>query len=399
LLFGLPSWLLIFPVLGFLVFIHELGHFVTAKLFGIKVLEFGFGFPLRMVGFTYRGTIYSLNWLPFGGFVKMAGEEDPTDPQSFARQHPAKRSVVLVAGSFMNFLFPIVVFTTLFTLPHDVPVGTVVITGVEPNSPAHQAGLRSQDVVLEANGAPVKTHIDLAQVINSNLGKQVQLTVRRTVIVSGLPFSPDTAPVENVTVVPRLNPPTRTVVETVTDPATQIPLVEAQRLNPNVKLGNKWKEGAVGVRIGTANVHMVKESFPIWESVPMAFGQVWEVIVLTKNGFTQWFAGGPDPGLAGPVGIAQVTGEVAEVGGLMPILELMALLSISLCIINVLPIPALDGGRLLFVVIEWVRRGKRISPEREGLVHMVGFIVLIGLIVVISYRDIIKIINGESFLR
>ena len=134
---SIPAWLLIVPVLGFLVFVHELGHFVTAKWFGIKVTEFGFGFPPRMFGVRRGETIYSINWIPLGGFVKMVGEEDPSEPRSFARQSVAVRSIVLVAGSFMNVMVPIVIFTILFILPHDTVVGgSVVVSAVAPSSPA-----------------------------------------------------------------------------------------------------------------------------------------------------------------------------------------------------------------------------------------------------------------------
>ena len=141
-MFGLPSWLLIVPVLAALVFVHELGHYLAAKRFGIKVLEFGFGFPPRLFGVKYGETIYSVNAIPLGGFVKLLGEEDPTDERSFARQSVWKRTVVLCAGSFMNFVTPIVIFTVLFMLPQDVPVGTVQVTGVAPGSPAQAAGIR-----------------------------------------------------------------------------------------------------------------------------------------------------------------------------------------------------------------------------------------------------------------
>jgi regulator of sigma E protease len=123
-----------------------------------------------------------------------------------------------------------------------------------------------------------------------------------------------------------------------------------------------------------------------------------DILKITKNGFARWFSGGPDPGLTGPIGIARVTGEVAE-AGISPVFELMALISISLAIMNILPIPALDGGRLMFVIIEWVRRGKRIPPQKEGLVHLVGFALMIGFIVVISYFDIARILSGDSFFR
>ena len=156
-------------------------------------------------------------------------------------------------------------------------------------------------------------------------------------------------------------------------------------------------QGAVGVIIGTSNVRMVKESYPIWEAVPKAFDRMWNVLIITKNGFERWISGGPDPGLTGPIGIARVTGQVAE-AGIAPIFELTALISISLGIMNILPIPALDGGRLLFVMIEWARRGKRVSPQKEGVVHLAGFAVLIGFIVIISYFDVVRIISGERLI-
>ena len=401
-MFGLPGWLLIVPVLGFLIFIHELGHFATAKWFGIKVTEFGFGFPPRIFGVRYKETVYSLNWIPLGGFVRMVGEEDPTHPRSFAGQAVWKRAVVLVAGSAMNLAFPIVVFATLFTLPHDTVVGTVTIRGVSPDSPAQEAGLRAGDQVLEVEGQRVENHYDLVQKVTSRLGRPTEFTIRRGLIVTGLAFSPELAPVDKVTITPRLRPPELVVVEEVTDPSTEMSLSEAQNVNPDVQVGDRIRQGAIGVIIGTANPKVVKRSYAPWDAVPMAFGRGWDVLTLTQTYLTQWARGGPDPGITGPVGIAQVTGEIAEEIpniGFSPLFELVALISISLGIVNLLPIPALDGGRLLFVGIEWVRRGKRISPQREGLIHMVGFALLIGLIVAMSYRDVVRIIAGESFIR
>lgn len=401
-MFGLPGWLLIVPVLGFLIFIHELGHFATAKWFGIKVTEFGFGFPPRIFGVRYRGTVYSLNWIPLGGFVRMVGEEDPSHPRSFAGQARWKRAIVLVAGSVMNLAFPIAVFAILFTLPHDTIVGTVTISGVSPDSPAQEAGLRPGDQVLEVEGKRVENHFDLIQTVAGRLGRPTEFTIRRGLIVTGLAFSPELAPVDKVTITPRLRPPEHVVVEEVTDPSTEMSLRAAQNVNPDAQVGDRIRQGAIGVLIGTANPKIVQRSFPVWDSVPMAVGRAWDVLTLTQATLTSWARGGPDPGLTGPVGIAQVTGEIAEEIpniGFSPMFEFVALISISLGIVNLLPIPALDGGRLLFVGIEWVRRGKRISPQREGFVHMVGFALLIGLIVAMSYRDIVRIIAGESFIR
>ena len=397
-MFGLPSWLLIVPVLAALVFVHELGHYLAAKRFGIKVLEFGFGFPPRLFGVKYGETVYSINAIPLGGFVRLLGEEDPTDPRSFARQSVLKRTVVLCAGSFMNFLTPIVIFTVLFILPQDVPVGTVHVTGVAPGSPAQQAGIRAGDQVTAVDGKPVRNHYELVEQIMVNLGAEVELTVRRGSVVTGLRASPDSSVVDVVTVVPRMNPPELEVVEIVTSPETQVSLRDARRYNVRLQPGDTMTQGAVGVMIGTSNVRLVKESQSVLDASQNAVGRMMDILVLTKNSFHRWAVGGPDPGLTGPIGIAQITGEVAE-AGIAPFFELVAIISISLGLINILPIPALDGGRLMFVLIEWARRGRRISPQREGLVHVIGFAVLIGLIVVVSFFDISRILSGDSIIR
>ncbi len=201
-----------------------------------------------------------------------------------------------------------------------------------------------------------------------------------------------------MTLVPRLNPPDLVVVEEVNDPSLEVSLTEAQAYLPELQLGDTLTQGSVGIMIGTFGQHTEKRSYPVSDAVPMSFQKMWDIVLLSKNGVARWTAGGPDPGFAGPVGIARVTGQVSELG-ISPLIEFMALISISLGVVNILPIPALDGGRLLFVIIEWVRRGKRISPQREGLVHLVGFLVLISLIVVISYFDVVRLLNGDSLIR
>ena len=399
-MFGLPSWMLIFPVLGFLIFIHELGHFATAKWFGIKVSEFGFGFPPRIFGVQYRGTLYSMNWVPLGGFVRMVGEEDPTHPDSFARQSVAKRSIVLVAGSFMNLVLPVVIFTVLFMLPHDTLVsGSVVVMGVAPGSPAQKAGLRSGDTILSVDGQRIISPDELADSIKGKRGRSVDLSVRRGALVSGLDTSPEFMTIDKVTLVPRRHAPDLKVVEQVTDPATEVSLKEARRYDGTLKVGDTVTQKAIGVRIGLANPKFGRTTDPIWRAVPKSFETIWDVLAFTWNGISEGVSTRTNPGIAGPVGIAQVTGEVVDRFGVSLVFQLTALLSISLGIVNILPIPALDGGRLMFVLIEWARRGRRISPKREGLVHLVGFAILIVFIVVLSYSDIVRILNGDSILR
>ena len=399
-MFGLPSWTLIFPILAFLVLIHELGHFATAKWFGIEVMEFGFGFPPRIFGVRYRGTLYSLNLIPLGGFVRMLGEEDPTAPNSFARQTVGKRAVVLVAGSFMNLVLPVVIFTVLFMLPHDSLIGgEVFVSGVAPGSPAQEAGLRGGDTILMVDGERIISPDELASAIKGKRGQPVELSVRRGSRITGLGFSPEFMSIEAMTLVPRVDPPKLKVVETVTDPAREVSLTQARRYDTSLKVGDTMVQKAIGVRIGLANPKFGKTTDPIWTAFPKSFETIWDVLSFTWNGIFEGVSTQSNPGITGPVGIAQVTGEVVDRFGFSLVFQLAALLSISLGIVNILPIPALDGGRLMFVVIEWLRRGRRISPQREGLVHMVGFAILIAFIVVLSYSDIARIINGESFLR
>ena len=393
-------WLLVVPVLAFLIFIHELGHFATAKLMGIRVLEFGFGFPPRMIGFRYRGTVYSINWLlPLGGFVRFVGEEDPTDPDSLARHSVLRRTIVLLAGSAMNLLLPIVVITILLMVPHDaVTGGDVLITGVAPRSPAMEAGLRGGDMILAVEGQRVRTPQELIESVRDRRGEPVQLSVRRGPRVTGLGMSPEYSVVEPVTVVPRFDAPELRVVETVMDPGSQASLSEARRYDSRLRIGDTIQQSYVGVMIGLTNLRVERTSQPIWRAVPASFETMWNLVAFTKNALADGLSRGENPGIAGPIGIAQATAEGVDAFGLGWIWQLMAVLSLSLGVLNLLPIPALDGGRLVFVLLEWVRRGKRVSPQREGVVHLVGFALLIGFVFFISYFDITRVISGEQLI-
>ena len=394
----LPGWLLVIPILAFLVFVHELGHFLCAKKFNIKVTEFGFGFPPRLYGFRYRETLYSINLIPIGGFVKMVGEEDPTDPRSFANQSVIARVIVLCAGSFMNVVIPIIIFTTLLILPHDTITGDVTIGSVAPQSPAQKSGLKEGDVIVRINDMPVDSHTDLITSLKESKGKATQLLVRRSKNVSGMSASPEFSSIEVVELTPRTNIPKLKVVAEVVDPSKEVSLKEAKEYQSTLKIGDTLTQGAVGVLIGTANPKIVKEQLPIWSAIPTSVEKIIFVVTSTFSGVSNWMSEGDDPGFAGPIGIAQVTDQVSKIG-IAPIFELTALISISLAIVNILPIPALDGGRLLFVLIEAVRGGKRISPKKEGVIHMAGFAVLIALILLMSYVDISRIITGESLIN
>ncbi len=360
------------PIIAFLIFIHELGHFITAKAYGVKVLEFGFGYPPRLFGVRRGETLYSINLLPLGGFVKMMGEEDPSHPRSLASRSIFKRFVVISAGAFMNIVLPIVIFSALFIVPQQTVVGLVQIQEVVPDSPAEAAGLRAGDTILRVDGHAIRNIADLILRINLRLGAESEWVVRKGGAIPLQGTSPEFASTEVVRIVPRFNQP------------------EGQ--------------GPTGIVIATVDGHLESVSYPFWDAIPRGAIKVVETLVLTKNEISRWITGASAPQLAGPVGIAQLTGQVAQpqfegeaaTSRVVRLLELGAFLSINLAIINIMPIPMLDGGRLFFIAIEWVRRGKRISPEKEGLVHMVGFALLITLIIIISYFDIARIVRGES---
>ena len=338
-------------VLALVVIVHELGHFATAKAMGIQVNEFAFGFPPRLFGFQKGETVYSVNLLPLGGFVKLEGENDPSMPRSLASKGVGTRFLVLVAGPFMNAVLAIVLLTGLFMFTLD----ELRINAVSVDSPASDAGILEGDVILEVDGKKVKDFDTLAQLVNAGKGREIEWLIRR----SGLETP--------VRLVPRVDPPEG--------------------------------EGATGITVELGASHKATPVRPPWEALWMGLKRTGLVLEAMKDELGNWVSEGKTPDVAGPIGIAQVTGEVARDAGLVSLVPLAALFSISLAVFNILPIPALDGGRIAFVVLEWVRRGKRVPPEKEGLVHLVGFVVLIALIITISYNDVVRIVDGNSLLR
>lgn len=340
-------------ILGALVFVHELGHFLAAKATGVQVLEFGIGFPPRLWSFKRGETTYSLNGIFLGGFVRLQGEEDPSHPRSFASKSKRVRCLILSAGSAMNVLLPILLFSIAFMIPQQVVEGQVVVREVVADSPAQRAGIEPGDAILSVAGHEVRNSGELAYYIHLNLGKNIPIGLKG-------PGGERT-----VTLTPRWNPP------------------EGQ--------------GAMGISMEVIDAHLVSQSYAPWEAVPLGARTTWESLILIRNEVTTWFLG-KTPQVVGPVGIFQVTGEVAR-AGVDSLLRLTAFLSINLGIINMFPIPALDGGRVALVALEGMRRGKRLSPERERMINLIGFALLLTLIIMISFFDISRVIRGEGLVR
>jgi regulator of sigma E protease len=342
------QFLAIVPILSLLMLVHELGHFITARRAGIVVQEFGFGLPPRIFGIKRNGVIYSLNWIPFGAFVKMLGEEDPSSPGSFASKSKMTRAIVLSAGSAMNFVTAGIVFGIAFMAGWPSPVpNEVEIAQVSPGSPADTAGLRIGDRVLDMNGMPITSVEEFRQITRDNTGRPISVRVERD------------GQATTFSVTPRENPP--------------------------------QGQGAIGVAIRPP-VRPTQHN-PI-EALVLGFGRAFQIVMFTLAAPVMAIQGAISPDMLRPIGLpgmAQVASQAvdtaADTGFIFPILTVTGTFSAGLAVANMLPLPALDGGRLFFILIEAVR-GRRVSPERESLLHFVGIVVLIALMLVISLNDL-----------
>jgi regulator of sigma E protease len=341
-------------VLSVLVIVHELGHFIMAKATGVWVEEFGIGFPPRLYGKKWGETIYSINWIPFGGFNKLPGEVDPTVPKALAARSHGVRMLVISGGILMNLLLPFVLLSVAYMVPHNVVNGQVVVEQVALGSPAEMAGIKAGDTIISVDDKPVNSTGELARNIQLGLGTEVAIAIKHA-----------DATTETVRLVPRWRPPAG--------------------------------QGAIGTLSQTVNPEIVSESLPFWRAIPRGSRDCIETLVLYKNGIIGMIIGTVPFVASGPVGIVQVAGEVAH-SGISPVLELTAFISIAIAITQIIPFPALDGGRMIFIVLEWLRRGKRVSPKTEGIVHSVGFMILIALMLLITYQDIIRWATGGSMV-
>ncbi len=553
-----------------LVVLHELGHFVAAKLAGVRVEEFGVGLPPRIgKGWQFGETLYSFNWLPIGGFVRLTGEEASgllitavdqdsrmkehfvagdrilkvngkrvvtpdqfldrifrthgeekreftydhvesdgrkttwsltltpqgdheedapaprnlitteeqraefmnergeatllgltvgIDPRSLGAKSRLTRILILAAGAIVNAILPIILFAVGALIPDNVSAGPAVVTSTIEQAPAHQAGIRAGDRIVAIDGEPVQNAAELSRAIQLNLGETLLVSIERppsgsltasrasreperfeVLVHARLAPQPLTHVVqpgdsvhdisEKLGVSPasviagwgieteKLKeglelelPGGMTYVTETDDTMLSIAIEEQVRMasvyaalnidpvHPPPGIQIEVPQGATGISIANASRLVARESPSIGESIAAGWTQTRDTFILVRNRIRSWIAGGEAIELSGPVGIARVTGEVVDRAGWTRLIELAALISLNLAIINILPLPMLDGGRIMFVLIEIARRGKRISPEREGLVHMAGFAALLIFVVVISYFDIIKAVSGEPVI-
>lgn len=368
-------------VLSVLVLVHELGHFMAARMFGIKVEEFAFGLPFTKPIFKVRRgeTQYSIYPLLFGGFVKLHGEESQGDDKSrsFWNRSRAQRIAVIVAGVIMNVVLAVAAFITLYGVV-GVPVGEenkITVVGIIPNSPAQEAGIGPQDRIVEVEGKKIESPDEFLALVKSWAGTGVNLTLengKTTLLFEGLVEQETVRRV--VTVVPRVNPPEGQGALGVN--FDYYPYLQTQ----------DWHELGL-VRFASLSIQQGFVSTGEW------IGKIVDGLRMIGQSLA---AGKAPEGVSGPVGIYQLTGMVAE-QGFLSLLELVAILSVNLAVFNILPIPALDGGRLAFIGLEMIKR-KRISPALEQKVNTWGMIALLAMMAAISLQDVVRLGILDRFL-
>lgn len=350
--------------LGFLLLLHEVGHFFVAKIFKVRVEEFGLGYPPRLWGKKIKGTIYSINWLPFGGFVKILGEDTTNEKpsaDSLLAQKPWKKFLIMVAGIGLNFLAGIIFLAIgyMIGLPAvsdggNTPVDNVHLSvlAVEEGSPAKSADLMAGDVFLEVKSdtEAIKSPIGVVEFqdfVERYKGEEILFTIEKS-----------NKDIIDKSILVRANPP------------------EGQ--------------GSLGIAIGEVGVVQYSFFESIWQGTKMAgrfFASTFVAIfMLIKGIFIKNNVAGS---IVGPIGIAVMGGQTVQLGwGYL--LQFLAGLSVSLAALNLLPIPALDGGRILFIAIEKIIR-RSVSAKLENSFHGVGFILLIAVSILVAARDVIRL--------
>ncbi|ACB85019.1 RIP metalloprotease RseP [Natranaerobius thermophilus] len=326
-------------IFGLLIFMHEFGHFIIAKLNKVSVLEFAMGFGPKLVGFQKGETKYSLRIIPLGGYCRMKGEDpDESDEEgSFLKATPLQRIAILAAGSIMNFVLAIILLSTLY--------GTLGVPGDDPNEVGHivedgvadEAGIEPGDEITRVNDTEIDSWEQLVTIINENPGEELELSIHR----NGDNFQ--------LTVVPEEEPETG--------------------------------RGLIGI------TNLQEASF--FAAIRQGAEETWWFTTMIFVGLYQMITGQIEADVAGPVGIVHMIGEVAETG-LVNLLPFAAFLSINLGILNLLPIPALDGSRIIFSLVELIR-GRPVDPTKENFVHFIGFAFLIMLMFVILYNDLMRL--------
>jgi regulator of sigma E protease len=418
------------------IYVHELGHFITAKRAGVKVEEFGIGLPPRLFGIKRGETIYSVNAIPLGAFVRAAGENDPTVPRSLAGKGPWTRLGIYAAGPLVNIFLAFVLLSAFYALPYSIITGNgLMVHSVAENSPAEEAGIEPGDIILEIEGQPVRRRADVQDIVNSvEEGEEITLLLLRNGQEEQTKLKPKFDPEEQrrligvflpwwniVSQVEEGSPayeaglrPGDTVLGINAQPvynnesmsSALRSVEEGEEINLvllrdqetiSISLDNDGYEALPGVELRWVDgAHIEQERLPVWKAVYEGAnfivrmpGLIIEAIPLIKES--------PDMALVGPIGAGQLMVEIVRSSGFSNILFMAGMLSLGLAIFNFLPIPPLDGGGMLVAFIEGFRRGKRLSPRAVRLAYTIGTIFLIALVILVTFSDILRLISGKGF--
>jgi regulator of sigma E protease len=351
--------LLIFAlILGVIVVFHEFGHFFTAKRLGVRVDEFGLGFPPRLFGIKRGETTYTINLIPIGGFVKIHGEDgsNEQEPRSLSNRPAWQRILVLSAGVIMNIVLAAVLFSVGYgiglpsvvddaTKAKSIKDITVQIVSINENTPASEAKIEPGDQIKALDQIPVSTIEEIENYNATRIGQTVSVTLMRQ------------------------------------DKQLTVPIT--------LRDLDGTGTGKMGVSLVRTGIAQYSIPMAIWLGIKSSIIYLWAIIVSFYTLIKNLFVGIPIGGdVAGPIGIAVLTGQVAKLGFIY-LLQFTALLSLNLAVINFIPFPALDGGRALFVIIEKIR-GKKINRDIETSIHNIGFTLLLILIALVTFRDLTK---------
>ena len=346
-------WTIVFAILFFslIIFVHEFGHFITARIFGVKVHEFAIGMGPKLISWGKKQTKYSIRIIPVGGFCKMEGEdEDSQDEGSFSRKPWYARLIILASGAIMNVLLGFVICTAFVGLVYsESGIPTTVVGDVAPDAQVAEF-LQPGDRIIKINGHKTNIKMDVDFAMQQSGGAEGEITFVRNGEKITKPFKPYVAQYSDGT------------------PAYLVG-INIKTEKPNI-------------------FNVVRESFcqTIWMG---------KMVYVSLGMMISGQVGAND--ISGPVGVVGVMNQTAQQGGMEGLIDLLflgAFISVNIGIMNLLPIPALDGGRIFFVIIEAIRR-KPIPPEKEGIVHFIGLILLFGLMIFATWNDIARLIAGR----
>lgn len=436
--------LLIIPVLGILILVHELGHYWAARRAGIRVEEFGIGLPPRVWGKQRGETLWSFNAIPMGGFVRVLGEDGKSySHESLQAKSASQRTLFITGGVIMNFIAAFLLVGVLVAFQGDTR-SNIYVSEIMPESPAAAAGWLPGDRVVSIAGETVNEAEDFTRLTREHQGQPTDVVVERSGRLVTTSVTPRVdppadqgrtgillrdAPIAGIEVdnVPADSPAAAAGIQSgdtimsvdgmqvVDYQSYSIPVRQAA--GSSVEIG-VLRDGQELTLVANVPATLPDDGEPLsaeliqdlkfwrvawyevpWETTRQFFG----AIDAMFDGLASLIRGQtPLSDVAGPIGMGQLTSEVIRESSLpvwVTVTNIAFFLSLNLAILNLLPLPALDGGRLVFVILEVLRRGKRIAPEKEGMVHFVGLVVLLTLMFVVAFLDIDRLISGNSLIE